>query len=437
MASAEPSWVKAWTGGRPAVQVGNAAEFNRMTGGDHYSCLALFATPRPGMVVLPQRVEGSWVRDTAELLGWGGVEVHDGVAGDGRVSAAIEADDVLLRRMREAEGPVVPWGWTEAFDRITPAPAGVLEAIGRYESKAGSHRLFRALAPGHRDVVVPAQAPAGTRRALARRLAAGPAVLKREYGVGGNGVLVLPARTRRAGALAREWARPDVVVEEYVPGGGPYRDPTFDAVIDAGGGVHPVGVGAMDVEGTRYQGVTVGPGVLPDDLAATVLRFGTDVGRALASDGYRGWFDVDFVTDREGRPAPTEINLRLTGPAVAFTLKARLDALRGGAHLVRTVDQLRLGARLPPAFLREHLGEIRDACRECGVTVLLTIPTAAFEPDPYVGMAFAARTADALDRAEALARRASGDLGLWFDGLTDRGRRTWIRRTPRPRAPRP
>jgi hypothetical protein len=35
-------------------------------------------------------------------------------------------------------------------------------------------------------------------------------------------------------------------------------------------------------------------------------------GSALAADSYRGWFDVDFVTDPSGRLAPLEINLRLT-----------------------------------------------------------------------------------------------------------------------------
>ncbi|ROO86877.1 hypothetical protein EDD29_4459 [Actinocorallia herbida] len=69
----------------------------------------------------------------------------------------------------------------------------------------------------------------------------------------------------------------------------------------------------MEVEGTSYQGVTVGPGALPERLAATAARFGAAVGRALADEGHRGGFDVDVVADGAGRLAPTETDLRLTG----------------------------------------------------------------------------------------------------------------------------
>lgn len=90
-------------------------------------------------------------------------------------------------------------------------------------------------------------------------------------------------------------------------GDGAPSDPTYDGLIDAQGQVHDVGVAAMDVEGTVYRGATVGPGVVPDDLAAHALRFGHAVGRELAASGYRGWFDVDFVTGPGGgspRPRP-------------------------------------------------------------------------------------------------------------------------------------
>jgi hypothetical protein len=208
-----------------------------------------------------------------------------------------------------------------------------------------------------------------------------------------------------------------VLLEEYVEGSGAYRDPTFDAVIDAGGEVHPVGVGLMHVDGTSYRGVTVGPGVLPDPLTRTAIEFGTAVGRALADDGYRGWYDVDFVTDRSARLAPTEINLRLTGPAVAFHIQAALDRLRGGGHIVRTLDRLPLGARLPARALREHVTRTVQSCRTLGATLLVTIPTAAFDPVPYLGVAIAARTSRTLEEAEATVRAANTALGEMFGDL--------------------
>jgi hypothetical protein len=206
-------------------------------------------------------------------------------------------------------------------------------------------------------------------------------------------------------------------VEQYVEGCGPYRDPTFDGVVDADGTVHPVGVGLMEVDGTSYRGVTVGPGVLPASLTDTAAGFGIAVGRALAADGYRGWYDVDYVTDRSGRLAPVEINLRLTGPAVAFHLQAALDRRRGGEHLVRTLDLLPLGARLPAGALRDHVTSTTLSCQAIGATLLVTIPTAAFDPVPYLGVAIAARTAAALDEAAGVVRAANEALGEMFADL--------------------
>ena len=418
----EPSWSVAWNAGGPAVRVGNVAEFNgQFAGGvrgpDHYSCLAAFCGPQPAMLVLPQQVDDWWVRDISAALGWSDVEVISGIAGDGRVSEAIVARAELWERLASRAAPVLPWGRTAAFEPIAASPGGVLAAIRRYESKRHAHALFRALASEHPGIVVPAQRQVGSRRALVRELAGGTrVVLKREYGVGGSGTLIVSPETEGLRALARRWAG-DVLLEEYVEGPGPYRNPTFDAVIDSDGEVHPVGVGLMDVDETSYRGVTVGPGVLPEPLTGTTVGFGVAVGRALAQEGYRGWYDVDFVTDRSGRLAPVEINLRLTGPAVAFHLQAAFDRLRGGCHFVRTLDRLPLGARLPAGALREHVARTARRCRVLGASLLVTIPTAAFDPVPYLGVAIAARTRRILEEAENVVRGANAALGEMFGDL--------------------
>ncbi|MFI6291569.1 GNAT family N-acetyltransferase [Nonomuraea sp. NPDC050790] len=428
----EPSWVDAWTGGRPAVHVGNVAEFNRgfshvPMGRDHYSCLAVFAGPHPSVVVLPEPVDEAWIRDLTDVLGWGEVEVHSGVAADGRVSAAIASRPKLMRRL--AGERVLVWGRSAEFEGIVPSAAGVRAAVERFESKRGAHQLFLALAGEHPGIAVPWQRKIGSRRELLRELAQGaPLVLKSEYGVGGSGTRIVTASTPRIGALARRWARTGGLLEEYVPGAGPF--PTFDAVISDDGAVHPVGTGMMIMDSTRYQGVTVGPDTLPAALAGTAARFGRAVGTALAAHGYRGWYDVDYVADPAGRLAPTEINLRLTGPAAAFSVQARLDRLRGGRHLVRTLDWLPLGARLPPAALRAHAEGMARECRELGATLLVTVPTAAEAARPYLGVAIAARTAGALDAAEAAVRCANEALGALF---TAPPRRAWRPRTRRPR----
>jgi GNAT superfamily N-acetyltransferase len=404
----EPSWSVAWRGGAPPVVVGNAAAFNGQFGRpahgpDHYSCLAALSATGPATVLLPMRVEGWWTEHVGAVLGWDGVEVVSGPPGE-----------ALLRRAAADGSRVLPWGWTAELAEIAPGARDTLRAVRRYESKRQAHALFRALADGHPQIAVPAQRPLGPARALARDLADGRrVVIKREYGVGGDGTLIVSGDTPGLRPLLRRWARDGAFAEEYVEG----DDVTFDAVVDADGWVHPVGVGLMCVDGTAYRGVTVGPHVLPDPVVRVATGFGTAVGRALAAEGYRGWFDVDFVAATSGRLAPTEINLRLTGPAAAFQLQAALDRRRGGRHVVRTVDWLPLGARLPSAALREHVADLVRRCRCLGATLLVTIPTAAFDAAPCLGVAVAARTVAAVTEAEAAVRQANAALGDIFRDL--------------------
>ncbi|MEU7062271.1 GNAT family N-acetyltransferase [Streptomyces sp. NPDC046161] len=433
-------WARAWTGGGRAVHVGNVAEFNaqfadasldrEQSAAHHYAALAAFYSPEPAALVLPRPVPAGWPALVGRQLGWGEVEVFDGLvtAGPG-LSQAVRARPALAERLTGAGLPLVPWGLTEPFGRLAGRPWQPREL--RYESKAASHALFaRILAGGgHPAIRLPAQWRAPSRRAagrmLARRAAAGAAsVLKSEYGVGGSGVTVVtPDRLRKGGgarALVRRLPRGPLLVEEYVPGpaagepGGGPRDLTYDGFVDGAGHVHEVGAAVMDVADGGYRGATAGPGVVPPEAEGPLLAFGAAVGRELARAGYRGWFDVDFVADGAGRLAPTETNLRLTGPAVAFMVAARLDALRGAGHLVRIADRVDLGARLPDGQLDELCGELAQACSRLGAVFVPAIPTAAFEPAPWLGVLVAAHSREALDAAGALVRARALAVGRPF-----------------------
>ncbi|MFE7560852.1 hypothetical protein [Kitasatospora sp. NPDC057500] len=442
-------WVGAWTGGRRAVHIGNVADFNeqfrqedeppdaerrarRLRQAHHYAGLAVAYGPDPAALVLPAEVDRAWIDLLARELDWGPVEFHAGIAPGSTVADALAARPALAGRLAGDPGPVLHWGRTPDL-----GDGPELAAVRRYESKAATHELFTALAPGHPGIRVPGQERADTPRRAARRLTSRAArglttVLKSPHGVGGYGTAVVtPQELLAAGgarALLRRLVREDVLppggellLEEYVDGGpagsGRLRDLTFDAVIGADGRVHPVGVGEMAVDGTRYQGVTVGPDVVPPGAAAVAERFGLAVGERLAAAGHRGWFDVDFVTDRERRLAPTEANLRLTGPAIAFVLRHRLDEVRGPGHLVRTLDAMPLGARLSQEALFGHLERLRPQCARLGATVLPLIVTACYEPEPAVGLALAARDAEALEAAQALLGSAHHALGRMFEAL--------------------
>ncbi|WP_251057031.1 GNAT family N-acetyltransferase [Streptomyces sp. ISL-94] len=430
-------WAQAWTGGGRAVHLGNVAEFNaqfsdaslgpEQSAAHHYACLAAFYSPEPAALVLPRAVPRGWTELVGRQLGWAGVEVYDGLVERGPgLADAVRARPALAALLTGAGLPLVPWGRTRPFGRLAGRPLRAGEL--RYESKAAAHELFgRILAGGgHPGIVLPAQWRAGTRRAAVRLVAARAkagesTVLKSEHGVGGSGTTVLtPGRVRAAGgarAVLRRLPRGPLLVEEFIhgpAGPGDPRDLTYDGFVDAAGRLHEVGAAVMDVADGGYRGATVGPGVVPAWAERPLLAFGAAVGRELAACGYRGWFDVDFVTDHAGRLAPTETNLRLTGPSIAFMVAARLDALRGAGHLVRIADRVELGARLPEAQGDELCAVLARGCAELGAVFVPAIPTAAFEPEPWLGVLVAAHSREALDAAEALVRSQALAVGAVF-----------------------
>ncbi|WP_301363914.1 GNAT family N-acetyltransferase [Streptomyces xanthophaeus] len=443
-------WAQAWTGGGRAVHLGNVGEFNAQFAdatldreqrpAHHYACLAAFYSPYPAALVLPRPVPRGWTELVCRQLGWTGVEVYDGLLdADPGLTDAVRARPALAALLTGAGLPLVPWGRTRPFGRLSGRPWQPGEL--RYESKSAAHALFgRILADGgHPGIVLPRQWRADGRWAAARMLAARTragesTVLKSEHGVGGSGTTVVtPERVRAAGgarAVLRRLPRGPLLVEEYV-GGGPVsgadegpRDLTYDGFVDDAGRAHEVGGAVMDVADGCYRGATVGPGVVPAWAEEPLTAFGAAVGGELAQSGYRGWFDVDFVADGAGRLAPTETNLRLTGPSIAFMVAARLDALRGAGHLVRIADRVELGARLPEAQLDELCAALVRGCAELGAVFVPAIPTGAFEPAPWLGVLVAARSREVLDAAESLVRAEALAVGAMFGPPRSSGRRS-------------
>ncbi|WP_424216572.1 GNAT family N-acetyltransferase (plasmid) [Streptomyces sp. BI20] len=452
----EPGWVRALTGGAPTVHVGNVAEFHAAftdpslsppsrrrpdRTAHHYAALAAFLGPRPAALVLPLTMPPGWVERVGRVLEWEEPpEVYDGLlegapAARG-LSDLVRSRPALAARVTGRGLPVLGWGHTPGWGRLTGRAPGA--DFLRYEAKPEAHALFTRLArlartdgapgaeagaPGVR-VEVPAQwGPLSARAALrlaGRRLRAGAgSVLRTAYGVGGSGTVpvVDAAGLRRARRVVRggPWW-----VAAWVPAGddgaerGGVRDLTYDGLVDGAGRAHTVGTARMEVVGGAYRGATVGPGAVPERWAAPARRFGAAVGRELAARGYRGWFDVDFVTGRGEVLAPTEVNLRAGGPTPAFVIAARLDALRGAGHRVRTLDRLELGARLPVGRAAEVFEEAARECARAGALFVPTIPTAVADPGPWLGVAVAARDERALDAGVAALRAWAAGLGTGF-----------------------
>ncbi len=222
-ATRRDSWVDAWTQGRRAVHFGNVAEFQAQFGpasaeAAHYSCLAAFISAHPAVLILPRAVPPDWIDMVGDVLGWGTVEVYDGLAEvpTRGLSDAVLSRPALVERLKSLGLPLVPWGRTPDFAELAgePLPPDAL----RYESKRAAHELFTRLAPDPPGIRVPEQWQAATRRAAARLLrtrgrAGRTTVVKTEHGAGGSGTWVI-----RNYRFPSQLPRGPLLLEEFVAG---------------------------------------------------------------------------------------------------------------------------------------------------------------------------------------------------------------------------
>lgn len=62
-----------------------------------------------------------------------------------------------------------------------------------------------------------------------------------------------------------------------------------------------------------FGGVEIGEAVLPKRVASRVTDIGYLIGEQFSNDGYRGYFDVDFIAAKGGAVYVSESNVRVTG----------------------------------------------------------------------------------------------------------------------------
>lgn len=444
-------WLSVWTAGKTAIHLGNVAEYgeqllparpanqplsaapldtqHRLRAARDYSGLAWFYSPEPRLVLFPGPVEPEWGEWLKDLLEWSHCEAYSDLAADEEaIGHAIIQRKTLLKRIKQQVNPLIAWGHTPDYQQLLAStgqqgPASLSSkadstslqrAIRTYEDKHQANELFRTVVQHHPGVRVPRQwhfehATMGMATALWRARCGHALVCKTLQGAGGSGVTILsPAHIRAAGGNLRALAQlraslsttgssTSLILEEYIDPAGNYHDITVDAIIDNEANVHIVGAGLMHVSGTAYQGVTVGPGSVPPRLAATAIAFTRDVGRALADVGHRGWFDIDFVVSRKGELCPTETNCRLTGPAVAFMIAARLAQTRRKDFVVRTLDAVPLALPLRSAPLHALLRRVHAYCAALHVQLLPTLVGRAQAERPSVGLALAGQDRQAVE----------------------------------------
>ena len=149
-------------------------------------------------------------------------------------------------------------------------------------------------------------------------------VMKSDHGQGGLGLKILKTEDFQGKNIDGElsamieneafWLRDTVVVEEFVEpdknicGGAP----NVEAKID--GQVEPLYVCSMRVSDKGiFQGIELGKEAVPNDIDRILKKSAAEFGKLLKDFGYRGFYEIDFVSDKDRNIFPIEANLRRTG----------------------------------------------------------------------------------------------------------------------------
>lgn len=156
----------------------------------------------------------------------------------------------------------------------------------------------------------------------------GGVVIKTNKGHSGMGVLIfrkgdLPKKYRACQKKIVEifnkdsyWEKFPVVVESLIKpnpriGGG---FPNAEFVIKNDGEVKLLYCCGMRVSDKGiFGGVEIGEEVLPRRVASRITDIGYLIGEQYAEDGYRGYFDIDFIAGKGGEIFVNESNVRVTG----------------------------------------------------------------------------------------------------------------------------
>lgn len=164
-------------------------------------------------------------------------------------------------------------------------------------------------------------------------------VIKTNKGHSGAGVLLfrpgeLPTEYAKCEKKIHEilnkdayWEKFPIVVEDYISinptiaGGNPsiefriYKSGRIDSLYYCGMRVNKQGV---------FQGVEIASDVIPSRMAATMVDTGFYIAEQYAANGYRGYFDVDYVLAKNGDLFVTESNVRRTGGTYVYHVAEEL-----------------------------------------------------------------------------------------------------------------
>jgi len=155
------------------------------------------------------------------------------------------------------------------------------------------------------------------------------------------------------------WDKFPIVVEEFINvnlgvGGG---FPNVEFKILKNGRVEFLYFCGMRVsrEGI-FQGVAINDDVISDQIEAQMIDTGFYIGEQYSKNGYRGYFDVDFIMAKNNRVYANESNVRRTGGTHVYETAARLF----GKDFLYDVFILSRNTYPLPAEKKYSFGQIKE-----------------------------------------------------------------------------
>ncbi len=172
--------------------------------------------------------------------------------------------------------------------------------------------------------------------------------------------------------------------------------PAAWGIVTRGGAVMPLGVCDQILNGFRFMG-DIYPSFLPSGTQRELLAITQTIGDAIASEGYRGFYGVDFITGKDGGIFTTELNARFT-----FGVLILVESISGNlftamesdaAHSVSRMNGLlplptertllfKLPTRNPQAPIEDAGTDLNPICvGNSGSTAPLTSRAEAYWPE--------------------------------------------------------
>lgn len=332
------------SGGPYSAESVTSADFSVLWSGDNK------------IVVTPEPLQDELLVDVAGVLGWSNVSNYVPQHADGYITDAL-AHEIAAGSMRlelERSVTIDARGLSAGLLRLDAAlrkagnetnnvfAAPSTALVAGADSKTGSRLLLEAagvpIARGYTADNV------RSARAAIQHVTSqfGGFVLKTDQGSGGRGVA---ASAAAAEGLLRDRFAP-FVVEEPIGLHVGRRDYAYNGLV-TGSGVSSRAVGIQLVNGVQYSGGLIGVGAVPAHLERRIQELGEAVGARLHQDGYRGWYNVDFMRAvGSQRIYAAEINARRSGSSALIDVLTALPEVSARPSAACLVEHAALAPRI-------------------------------------------------------------------------------------------